>query len=112
MKSVEVLIVDEAAQAVEPEVLIPLALNPKRCGKRAFFEPHSFMSKRSIYMSHIHLCPNDQFTKTGSGQTQEKLREEVFLCRLLLAGDPQQLGATLHSMAAERAGLGRPLLAR
>jgi superfamily I DNA and/or RNA helicase len=45
MKSVEVLIVDEAAQAVEPEVLIPLALNPKRCGKRAFFEPYSFMYK-------------------------------------------------------------------
>ncbi len=61
MKSVEVLVVDEAAQAVEPEVLIPLSLSPKR---------------------------------------------------LLLAGDPQQLGATICSQGADQAGLGRPLLAR
>ena len=61
MKPVEVLVVDEAAQAVEPEVLIPLMLSPKR---------------------------------------------------VLLAGDPQQLGATICSHAADKAGLGRPLLAR
>lgn len=61
MKSVEVLVVDEAAQAIEPEVLIPLSLSPKR---------------------------------------------------VLLAGDPQQLGATICSQGAQMAGLGRPLLAR
>ena len=60
MKPVQVL-VDEAAQAVEPEVLIPLSLSPKR---------------------------------------------------LLLAGDPQQLGATICSHVADKAGLGRPLLTR
>jgi len=46
------------------------------------------------------------------GTNAGKVERRGVLCRLLLAGDPQQLGATLHSMAAERAGLGRPLLAR
>ena len=52
---------DEAAQATEPETLIPLTLQPSK---------------------------------------------------VLLAGDPQQLSTTLTSMAASRAGFGRPLLSR
>jgi hypothetical protein len=69
MPAVDTLIIDEAAQAIEPELLIPLGVGARH----------------------------------GAGKPPR---------RLLLAGDPRQLGATLTSQRAQQAGLGRSLLGR